>query len=124
MAADEAALGRRIADAQGFDPTDPSVDWVAYGRAAAYAISKRRGVLSPREFARHGAELAPPTRRAAPSAHEPPARHVVQIGGFQIRRADPRTTARQHPRRQGERTTGRYRTRHADTPHRHGHGGR
>jgi len=127
--AELATLGRRIAEAQGFNPRDPSVNWEAYGREAEYRIKRRQGVPDPAKFSRiPPAPLASSHRatssRGGGAAAPPP--HRVRIGGleFSFIEEEPARNRPQRARRKGERTTGRYRSRHAAAIHHHRHGGK
>jgi hypothetical protein len=101
---DIARLGRRIATAQGYDASDASVNWVAYGREAELRLGRRQGVPDPISF-RSG-----PLLHVVP-ARAPSARHGVRIGAFEVSRneAEPARNRPQRHNRPGERTTGRYR---------------
>ena len=124
-AAELATLGKKIAEAQGFDPRDPSVNWEAYGREAEYRIKRRQGVPDPATDRRTPA--ASPSHRVPShgggAAAPPP--HRVRIGGFEVRLIEeaPAPNRPQRHRHQGETTTGRYRRAPAPLHHHH-HGGK
>ncbi len=104
----QAAFGRKIAEAQGYSPNDPGIDYVAYGRAATYHLGRRQGVPNPAEFRTGPAPIVASTGAAK-------ARHVIRIGRVEMSLAD-EPLARNRPQRthhRGQRTTGyyRYRTR-------------
>ena len=119
------ALGRQVAEQQGHDPDDPSIDFVKYGKDAQYRIGKGQSV-SPVDKFRIGHQQvrvpghAAPRREGrgvavpAPPPREDPTLHSgrsVRIGAFEIRRHEfPRAANRpQRKARNSERTSGRFR---------------
>lgn len=110
-------FGKRVAQAQGFDPETPGVDWQAYGEEARYRLGRRQKVPSPAAFgAAAPAELG--VVAAAPPAGSGPPRRMVRIGGLEIHpiEEEPARHRPQRPRRYLEKTTGRYRLEPPEAP--------
>ncbi len=107
-----ASFGRQVAGAAGYDVDDPGVDWAAYGDF----LQRQHRLDRPpdptdRRFRLAGARPRPSGPPAPPAPPAPSRGRYVRLGGFEFGYADPASTSRQHPRRAGERTTGRFRRR-------------
>ncbi len=131
-AVDAAAFGRRVAEAQGYDPRDPSVNWSAYGHEAEYRIGRKQGVPDPARFRQpslpRGGASPRSAKPAAKGASSLTPRRAVRIGVFEfaVVRSSEAPNRPRHHRHPKQRTTGRARVRisHAAMPHEHSHGRR